>query len=141
MSFASEHPVFCARREDLNCTASHPGSRWDAMKADRGGWFHSYQEEQAYCPDHVPDWVPAWREKRAAKLHKVRRSVTGLPTVVRCSGCGLHRTEESDDPEAQAEARDMAWQHARQAGHTVTVTTTREMTVEPADGADAVLPA
>ena len=133
MSYASEHPVFCARREDLGCTASHPGSRWDTMKADRAGWFHSKAEECAYCPGHVPDWVPAWRAKQEAKLHKVKKSFTKLPTVVRCSGCTLHRTEPSEDPDALAEIRDLAWQHSRKTGHTVTVTTTHELTVEPAD--------
>lgn len=131
MSFASEHPVFCARRKDLDCQASHPSSRWDAMRADRAGWFHSYQEEQAYCPAHVPSWVPAWRAKQEARLHKVGKTFTKLPTVVKCDGCALHRTEESEDPEALAEIRDLAYLHARKTGHRVTVTTTAELTVEP----------
>jgi hypothetical protein len=133
VSYAAEHPVPCARHGDLGCKASHPSSRWDAMKADRDGWFHSYQEECAYCPAHVPEWVPAWRAKRAAALHKVRKSVTGLPSEVRCSGCDLSLSEKPVDADAEAELRDLVWQHARSTGHKITLTTTREMTVEPAD--------
>ena len=131
MSHASENPVYCARRADLGCTASHPGSRWDAMAADREGWFHS-KAEGAFCPGHVPDWVPAWRAKQEAKLHRVKKSFTKLPAVMRCSGCALHRTEVSDDPGALAEIRDLAWQHSRETGHKVTVTTTAELVVEAA---------
>jgi hypothetical protein len=130
VSHASEHPVFCARRADLNCTASHPGSRWDAMKADKAGWFHSRAEECAWCPKHVPDWVPAWRAKQAARLHAVKKSFTKLPAVLRCGGCKLARTENSEDPDVLAELRDIAWQHGRETGHKVTVVTTQELTVE-----------
>ena len=133
MSYASEHPVYCARREDLNCPASHPRSRWDAVRADRAGWFHSNAEEQAYCPEHVPDWVPEWRAKQELKLRKVRKSVASLGAEVRCSGGDLRRTEKSDDAEVEAGLRDLVWQHARKTGHTVTFTTTRVMTVEPVD--------
>lgn len=103
------------------------------MKADRGGWFHSKAEEKAYCPGHVPGWVPGWREKQAAKLHAVKKSFTKLPAVVKCAGCPLHRAEPGEDPEVLAELRDLAWQHARETGHAVTVTTTQELTVEPAE--------
>jgi hypothetical protein len=132
MSYRTEHPVHCARQGDLGCKAEHPGSRWDAMKADREGWFHS-KTEGAFCPAHVPDWVPAWRERQAAKLHKVKKSFTKLPAVVKCAGCVLHRTEQGEDPEVLTELRDLAWQHARETGHSVTVTTTQELTVEPVD--------
>ncbi len=102
------------------------------MKADRAGWFHSYQEEQAYCPVHVPDWVPAWRAKQEAKLHKVEKSFTKLPAVLKCGGCKLTWTEPGENPELLAEIRDLAYLHARKTGHRVTVTTAQELTVGPA---------
>jgi hypothetical protein len=131
MSHASEHPVFCARA-DLGCTASHPSGKWGVMRADKDGWFHS-KAEGAFCPAHVPDWVPAWREKQAAKLHKVRKSFTKQPTVVKCEGCRLNVTEPGEDPDFLADMREMAYQHSRQTGHKITVTTTQELTVEPVD--------
>lgn len=67
MSHASDNPVFCARKDDLGCAASHPGSRHDAIRAQQEGWFHSLKTQLHYCPEHVPDWVPAWRAAQAAK--------------------------------------------------------------------------
>lgn len=129
MSYASEHPVYCARREDLNCQASHPGSRWDSIKADGEGWFHSKAEECAYCPAHVP----AWRAARAARLHKVKKTFTREPAVLKCDAGDLERTEAGEDPDTLAALRDVAREHARETGHRVTVTTTQTMTVEPVD--------
>jgi hypothetical protein len=134
VSFAADHPVYCARRKDLNCQASHPGSRWDAMKADREGWFHSKAEEAAYCPDHVPDWVSAWREKQKARQHEVKGTFVKLPAVLKCGGCALEQTEESEDPELLKALRSVAFEHGKQTGHTVTVVTTQELTVAPVDG-------
>jgi hypothetical protein len=113
--------------------ASHPGSRWDAMAADRKGWFHSKAEECAWCPDHVPDWVPAWREKQAVRRHKVKGSFTRLPAELKCAGCKLVVSEECEDPDKLRALRDVAFEHGRATGHTVTVTTTQELTVEAVD--------
>jgi hypothetical protein len=66
MSYASEHPVTCSRREDIGCEASIRGSKHYRMKAQHEGWFSSFRENLAYCPEHVPDWVPAWRDRRQA---------------------------------------------------------------------------
>lgn len=132
MSYASEHPVFCAVR-DKGCTASHPSGRWGTIAADSAGWFHSKAEECAYCPEHVPDWVPAWRAKQAARLHKVKGSFTRQPAALACAGCDLSRTEPDEDPDALRALRDVAFEHGKRFGHRVTVTTTQELTVEPAD--------
>ena len=35
---------------------------WAHIKAQNLGWFFM-KDETKYCPDHVPDWVPAWRLK------------------------------------------------------------------------------
>jgi hypothetical protein len=64
MSQASESPVRCARR---GCTASHPGSRHDNIRAQGEGWFHSRRDDAHFCPEHVPGWVPEWRARQAAK--------------------------------------------------------------------------
>jgi hypothetical protein len=128
VSRASENPVHCA---DLSCTASHPGSRFDAIKADAAGWFHSKAEELAWCPEHVPGWVPVWRAKRAAEQHTVKGSFTKLPAVLACGGCKLTLTEESEDPDLLRALRDVAFGHGRETGHRVTVTTTQELAVEP----------
>jgi hypothetical protein len=129
VSYASDHPVYCARKGDLGCTATHPGSRFDAIKADEAGWFHS-KAEGAFCPGHVPGWVPAWRERQAARQHEVKGSFTRLPAVLKCSGCRLQVTEESEDPDLLRALRAVAFEHGRQTGHRVTVTTTQELTVE-----------
>lgn len=66
VSMASEHPVRCAKATD-GCTAQFPGSKHDAVRAHEAGWFFSRREGLAYCPEHVPDWVPAWRARQARK--------------------------------------------------------------------------
>lgn len=133
MSRASESPVYCARRGDLGCQASHPGSRFDAIRAGEQGWFHSKAEAVAFCPAHVPEWVPAWRAKQEACQHKVKVSFSKRPAVLKCAGGDLEQAEESDDPDVLRGLRAAAFAHARESGHTVTVTTTQEMTVEAAD--------
>jgi len=42
------------------CTAEFPDHAWGAIKANGEGWFMSKDGVQAWCPAHVPDWVPAW---------------------------------------------------------------------------------
>lgn len=111
------------------------------MAADKAGWFHSKAEECAWCPEHVPDWVPAWRAKQAARLHKVKGSFVKLPAVLACTRCDLARTEYSEDPDALRALRDVAFEHGRQSGHKVTVTTTQEFTVEAVDDRAAAPPA
>jgi hypothetical protein len=93
----------------------------------------SYAAERPVCPEHVPAWVPAWRKKQAARLHKVKGSFTRLPAVLKCAGCKLALTEESEDPDLLRALRDIAFEHGRRAGHTVTVVTTQELTVEAVD--------
>lgn len=63
MSYAQDHPVTCVRREDLGCPVSFPGSKFAAIKAQGEGWFFA-KDGIAYCPEHVPEWVAAWRERR-----------------------------------------------------------------------------
>jgi hypothetical protein len=39
--------------------------KWNKMAAEREGWFFQ-RDGICYCPKHVPEWVAAWRAKRAA---------------------------------------------------------------------------
>jgi hypothetical protein len=82
MSYASDHPVHCARREDLGCEASFPGSRSDRMRAGKAGWFLSRESGKAYCPAHVPEWADAWRARKAAEAaaRDPELTVTGVLT-------------------------------------------------------------
>lgn len=67
MSQASDNPVFCARRDDLGCTASRPGSKHDAIRAAAEGWFDSQKTGESFCPAHVPEWVAQWRARKQEK--------------------------------------------------------------------------
>jgi len=64
VSHASDNPEHCAKRDE-GCQAQIPGSRWARIKAQEDGWFFSKQDDLAYCPAHVPDWVAGWRARRA----------------------------------------------------------------------------
>lgn len=66
MSHASEHPVTCLQD---GCPDSFPGSKFDTMRASREGWFFPRDRDdgRGWCPAHLPDWVPAWRAKQAAR--------------------------------------------------------------------------
>lgn len=60
----SPHTVdlLCSEPE---CPNSIRGHRWGQIKAE--GWFFSKDGVTRYCPDHIPDWVEAWREKQRKK--------------------------------------------------------------------------
>ena len=58
------HPVSSTKCAESDCTASVKNHYWGHVKAD--GWFFS-KEGPAWCPEHLPDWVPAWRERQKAK--------------------------------------------------------------------------
>lgn len=57
-SYGRAHPIVCSR-----CDASIPGGKWSIIKAGEWGWFFQ-RDGTAYCPDHVPEWVSAWRARR-----------------------------------------------------------------------------
>ncbi len=52
------------RCSEPGCPERVGDHRWGAIKAQSEGWFYQRNGE-AYCPQHVPAWVPAWREKKA----------------------------------------------------------------------------
>jgi hypothetical protein len=57
MNYAA--PVKCAR-----CPRTAPGDKWGRIRASGQGWFFSREEDAAYCPDHIPDWVAGWRKRK-----------------------------------------------------------------------------
>jgi hypothetical protein len=44
------------------CDASVPNHYWGKVKKG-AKWFFSRDNEKAYCPEHLPDWVEGWRGK------------------------------------------------------------------------------
>jgi hypothetical protein len=125
-------PVPCARAGDLGCTASFPGSGWAAARAQEQGWFHSRQEQQSYCPEHVPGWVAGWRERQAKP--KIRKTFARLPALARCHDCGWGQLEAGPEDADLARLKEAAFQHADGESHRVTVTTTQTLVLEPLPG-------
>lgn len=134
MSQVAGRTVYCARRGDLGCRSSYPDSKFTAIRAGDVGWFRSKAEELDYCPDHVPDWVPAWRAAQAKLKFPVEGSVSSLPAVLKCAAGDLEGTADGHDEELVKALRARAFQHGRETGHTVTVTTARVLTVEAVGG-------
>lgn len=63
------------------CRATVQGFRWARIQAAREGWFFPKdQVPDGWCPDHLPDWVPAWRARKT-----VTRSLRVLEI---CTGAG-----------------------------------------------------
>ena len=45
-----------------DCPAKFRNHYWGHVR-DGEGWFLSKDGEQIFCPDHLPEWVPAWRAR------------------------------------------------------------------------------
>jgi hypothetical protein len=63
--------IVCSEKE---CQESIPNNKWAKIRAGspkKGeGWFFSMEDPKiAHCPNHLPDWVPAWREKKRLERH------------------------------------------------------------------------
>lgn len=43
------------------CGARIRNHYWAKVKAE--GWFFT-KDGRAFCPDHIPEWVAAWRKKK-----------------------------------------------------------------------------
>lgn len=56
-------PKKCSRD---GCTKSYTPHHWGAKRAESEGWFLQ-KNGDAWCPDHNPDWVAAWRARRKKK--------------------------------------------------------------------------
>lgn len=49
------------------CTANFRDTgRWAPERQSKSGWFHQ-RNGSSFCPQHTPDWVAAWRERKASK--------------------------------------------------------------------------
>ena len=46
------------------CPATAKGHRWGKIHAQRSGWFFQL-DGRAWCPDHLPSWLAAWRRRNA----------------------------------------------------------------------------
>ena len=44
------------------CPNTIKNHAWGKIKAE--GWFFS-RDGSAYCPEHVPEWVDAWRASKS----------------------------------------------------------------------------
>lgn len=127
--------VHCARSKDLGCKAEHASDKFSAIRAAGAGWFRSRQDEQEFCPEHVPDWVPAWRERQQQSKRKVRSAFERSPVAAACAeGDFAENLEIPDDERAAAELlralRIRAHDHAYKTGHTVNVTTSQVISFE-----------
>jgi len=50
-----------------DCEAKVPNHYWGRVKKG-AGWFFSKDESDAWCPQHLPEWVPQWRAQKGAKV-------------------------------------------------------------------------
>ena len=46
------------------CATQINNHRWGKTKAGSEGWFFQ-KDGKSWCPDHTPDWVAAWRARKA----------------------------------------------------------------------------
>lgn len=49
------------------CPETVPNHRWGTIRAHGLGWFFSRDGKQAFCPTHTPEWVGAWRARKAER--------------------------------------------------------------------------
>jgi hypothetical protein len=123
-------PVRCSAN---GCTVTHPGDKFASIRAKDAGWFHRRDGSEAFCPEHLPDWVVSWR----ARKQNVRRTFTRLPSVTECQGCGFSEVVEDTTPEALSDQGARAGDHVTQTGHPVTVGTSQVLLLQavaaPAD--------
>lgn len=60
---ADLYPEDRVRCSIKGCRTSYSKDMWSSIKATEAGWFQQ-KDLTAFCPEHVPDWVPAWRAKQ-----------------------------------------------------------------------------
>ena len=52
--------VYCSHR---GCKNKHKNNKWANIKAiSEKGWTHQ-KNGDVWCPEHLPEWVEAWREE------------------------------------------------------------------------------
>ncbi|QFP95030.1 hypothetical protein SEA_NAPOLEONB_62 [Arthrobacter phage NapoleonB] len=64
MSYSSENPTQMECAEET-CDATHDSSfAYAVITAGKEGWFMQKNGDN-WCPKHTPEWVAAWRERKA----------------------------------------------------------------------------
>jgi hypothetical protein len=48
---------------DPLCPNEFKAHYWGSVKAHGAGWFIQ-KDGTAWCPDHTPEWVAAWRARK-----------------------------------------------------------------------------
>lgn len=88
------------RCKQPDCTATIPKAhKWAKIKS---AWFISKDEKEAWCPDHLPEWVAGWREKQ--KQGKADPKQGTILMVADCTTCG----RKVDRPPGEGRP----WQHS-----------------------------
>ena len=85
--------VHCAGKDGMGgCDAKIKDHAWGHIKAD--DWFFSKQTGNLFCPEHIPDWVPAWRARKKAGCphYRVRKYDEEDGEVYRCERCQVEMT-------------------------------------------------
>lgn len=49
------------------CEKTCPNHKWGHLRAHKEGWFFS-KDRHAFCPDHRPEWVEKWRERKQERV-------------------------------------------------------------------------
>lgn len=68
------------------CPAECKDHKWGRIAAHNEGWFFSRSGE-AFCPLHLPNWVPQWRAER--KFWSLREPPCDRPENGRLPGPGM----------------------------------------------------
>ena len=48
------------------CPKTYTPHEWGSKAAQRAGWFLQ-RNGDAWCPDHHPEWVAAWRARQSTQ--------------------------------------------------------------------------
>lgn len=60
---SAENDAHAGRCSETGCTATYRDHRWGHSAAAACGWFFQRSGE-AWCPEHNPPWVEAWRARQ-----------------------------------------------------------------------------
>lgn len=61
-------PQQCAQ---VGCEETFMPHHWGNIRAQNDGWFLQ-KNGDAWCPDHIPEWVAEWRQRTQKNIHEVR---------------------------------------------------------------------
>jgi hypothetical protein len=55
------------------CNDAYQNDKWSKIRAAQAGWFFPKYGDIGFCPNHLPEWVPAWRERQKEKKGKEKK--------------------------------------------------------------------